>query len=73
MLHITVGMLVILLVAVGLISLGVGAAASRREAERALRKLEAQRSREQTKLERQEVWRKRKEDVAKKLLFWHRR
>ncbi len=72
MLHITVGMLVVLLGVTAFFALGIGAQAERREAEKKQRKLEAQRRREQAKVERQEMWRKRKEAVVEKLMPWRR-
>jgi Flp pilus assembly protein TadB len=72
MLHITVGMLVILLVVVGLVTWSFGAAAERRAAEKKKSKLEAQHRREQIKIDRQEAWSKRKADVVAKLIPWKR-
>ena len=72
MLHITVGMLVVLLCVTAFFAMGIGAEAKRREEAKRQRKLEAHRIREQNRMERRERWQKRKDLVVGKLMPWRR-
>jgi hypothetical protein len=62
----------ILLAITAFFAFGIGTLVERHGAAKKQRKLERRRLREQAKIERQELWRKRKEAVIGKMIPWRR-
>jgi hypothetical protein len=71
MLHITVGMLIILLVATAVFAISIGQAAERRAAAKRQKQVEKEVLREQARLNRRASWEARKRTVTR-LLPWKR-